>query len=332
MGALRGVAGAATDVGKVFSRQGLQVIRGKGGVALPLAAPEARPERNGSGERTYGLTRFPVARVKALANASESSFNDVMTTVADAAYAAYLDEMGMAPDKPLVALVPIALKMPGAGNQISGAVVTLGKPGGSPRSRLADISTSMTKAKADIGAMSAAGAKLYAMINMGIAAAPDLLRIAERLPVTANMLISNPYGVPAPLYLNGSRLDYFVPLMGPSLGTRMMIGIWTYADETFMSITSLLSVVPDVERLAMLVQQAFDELEQDVVGRVDAAAKPYRKASVKASPRVKSPAKAGAKVGAKAGMPAKPPRKASAMTSITASAPVRRQRARAANA
>src|SRR5205823_9647421 len=102
-------------------------------------------------------------------------------------------------------------------------------------------------------------------INMGITAAPDLLRIGERLPTTANMLISNPYGMPHPLYLNGSRLEYFVPLMGPSLGTRLMVGIWTYADETFMSLTSLRTVVPDVERLATLAQQSFDELERAVI-------------------------------------------------------------------
>jgi diacylglycerol O-acyltransferase len=186
-----------------------------------------------------------------------------MTAVTDAGYAAYLRELGLANDKPLVAMVPIALKVPGAGNQLSGAMVTLGQPGSSTRDRLAAISASMSVAKADIGAMSPAGAKLYAMINMGIAAAPDLLRIGERLPTSANLLISNPYGVPKPLFLDGSRLDYFVPLIGPSLGARLMVGIWTYASETFVSLTSLQSVVPDVERLAALVYAAFEELEDE---------------------------------------------------------------------
>lgn len=262
LGALRDVAGATTDMRKVYSRQGWRLIRGKGGIALPLAAPETRLERNGSGERTYGLVRFPVIRVKALAKTTACSFNDVMTTVIDAAYATYLDELGMAPDKPLVAMVPMALKVAGAGNQLSGALVTLGAPGIDLRARLAAIHGTMNTAKTDIGAMSSAGAKLYAMINMGIAALPDLWRVGERLPTTANLLISNPFGVPRPLYLNGSRLDYFVPMLGPSLGTRLMVGIWTYADLTFMSLTSLLSVVPDVERLASLVQQTFDELER----------------------------------------------------------------------
>ena len=95
-----------------------------------------------------------------------------------------------------------------------------------------------------------------------IAAAPDLLGVGERLPVTANMMISNPYGIPNALYLNGSRLDYFVPFVGPSLGTRLLVGIYTYAGETFVAITSLRSVVPTVERLSELVQVSFAELEQ----------------------------------------------------------------------
>lgn len=266
LGALRGSVGAATDMSKVYTRQSWQLLRGKGGLVLPLTAPETRFERNGSGTRTYGLVRFPVARVKALARASECSFNDVMTTVIDAAYCAYLVELGMPPKKPLVAMVPMALKVAGAGNQLSGALVTLGAPGSPACTRLAAIHRAMGAAKADIGAMSSTGAKLYAMINMGVAAFPDMLRVGELLPVTANLLISNPFGVPQPLYLNGSRLDYFVPLLGPSLGTRLMVGIWTYAEQTFMSLTSLCSVVPDIERLASLVQQSFDELKLACAG------------------------------------------------------------------
>lgn len=258
-----GAVGAATDMGKAYSRQNLRLITGKGGIALPLAAPETRLERNGSGERTYGLVRLPLTRVKALARTTRCSFNDVMTTVIDAAYTRYLDELDITASKPLVAMVPMALKTAGAGNQISGALVRLGAPGSDVRTRLSTIHGAMSTAKREIGAMSPAGAKLYAMIKMGIAAFPDMLHIGERLPATANLLISNPYGVPHPLHLNGSRLDYFVPMMGPSLGARLMVGIWTYADETFMSLTSIRSVVPDVERLAWLVQQAFDELERE---------------------------------------------------------------------
>ena len=44
----------------------------------------------------------------------------------------------------------------------------------------------MATGKGDIGKMSASGAKLFAMINMGVAAGPDLLRVGERMPVTAN--------------------------------------------------------------------------------------------------------------------------------------------------
>ena len=274
--------GVATDLGKVFLQQGLQAGGGRR-IALPLSAPETRPERNGSSARTYGLASIPVERVKALAKATETTFNDVMTAVVDAAYARYLEKLGMAVTKPMVAMVPMAIKIPGAGNQLSGALVPLGKPGAKPLERLATVKASMGSAKAEIGSLDSAGAKLFAMINMGFAAAPDLIRVGERLPVTANMMISNPYGMPTTLYLNGSHLDYFVPFMGPSLGTRLMYGIYTYAENTYVSITSLQSVVADVERLSELVQASFDELEK-------AASALSAKASKRATPaRKRSP-------------------------------------------
>jgi WS/DGAT/MGAT family acyltransferase len=261
-GLLEDTASAATGMGRVFAQQGWQaLVRGRQ-VALPFAAAETRAERNGSSARTYGLAKIQAARVKAVAQATGASFNDVMTSVADAAYVSYLAELGIVPGKRLVAMVPIALKIPGAGNQISNALVPLGAPGATPLERLAAVRTAMDNAKREIGGMGAASAKLFALVNTGIAAAPDLLGVGERLPVTANMMISNPYGIPKALYLNGSRLDYFVPFVGPSLGTRLLVGIYTYAGETFVAITSLRSVVPTVERLSELVQVSFAELEQ----------------------------------------------------------------------
>ncbi|MGH6622528.1 MAG: wax ester/triacylglycerol synthase domain-containing protein, partial [Burkholderiaceae bacterium] len=178
---VRGIA----DVGKVFAGHGAQLLSGKAR-PLPFGAPEVRLERHGLSDRTYGMTRLSLARVKSLAKANECSVNDVMTSVVDAAYQAYLEERGIAPSKPLVALVPVALKVPGAGNQISGFVAKLGKPASAPLARLAEVKKSMAAGKADINRMSASGAKLFAMISMGISAGPDMLRIGERMPVSAN--------------------------------------------------------------------------------------------------------------------------------------------------
>ena len=82
------------------------------------------------------------------------------------------------------------------------------------------------------------------------------------MPVTANLLISNPYGIPKPLFLNGGRLDYFMPLVGPSLGVRVAVGFMSYADETYVALISTRSAVPGIDRLARLVQRSFRELER----------------------------------------------------------------------
>lgn len=252
---------AVADVSKAFTQHGSGWVARSARRPMPFAAPEVRADRNVASARTYGMCRIPLARVKALAKATESSVNDVLTAVVDVAYRAYLEERGTPADKALVALVPVALKVPGAGNQISGCVVKLGEPGSAPLARLDEIRSSMSTGKSDIGRMSASGAKLFAMINMGVAAGPDLLRVGERMPVTANLLISNPYGIPKPLFLSGGRLDYFMPLVGPSLGVRVGVGFMSYADETYVALVSTRATIPGIDRLARLVQRSFRELE-----------------------------------------------------------------------
>src|SRR5207247_2438619 len=177
---------AVVDVSKAFTSHGTGLVAGSARRPMPFGAPEVRAERRGSSERTYGMSRLPLAR-----------------------------------------------------------------------------------GKGDIGRMRPTGAKLFAMINMGVAAGPDLLRIGERMPVTANLLISNPYGIPKPLYLNGGRLDYFMPLVGPSLGVRVAVGFMSYADETYVALISTRSAVPGIDRLARLVERSFRELER--ASRVPAA-------------------------------------------------------------
>ena len=120
----------------------------------------------------------------------------------------------------------------------------------------------MATGKGDIHRMGASGAKLFAMINMGVSAGPDFLRVGERMPVTANLLISNPYGIPKPLFLNGSKLEYFMPLVGPSLGVRLTVGFMSYADETYVMLISTRGVVPHVDRLVQQVQRSFRKFER----------------------------------------------------------------------
>ena len=258
---LRESTNVARDLSRVIARQGMAKVCGTRAIPLPLSAPEARPKSPKSEERTYGLVNFDVQRVKAIAAATETSFNDVLTTVVDAAYAKYLGDIEMSPTRPLVALVPIAIKTPGAGNQISGSFVSLGNPKASLLKRLKEVHANMSDAKSEVASMSILSAKLWAMLTMGIAATPDLLKIADRLPMSANMMISNPYGIPETLYLGSSQLDYFAPFMGPSLGTRVMFGVYSYADKTYISVTSLKSVVPDIAQLSDLVSTTFRSLE-----------------------------------------------------------------------
>ena len=139
----------------------------------------------------------------------------------------------------------------------------------------------MATGKGDIHKMTASGAKLFAMINMGVSAGPDMLRVGERMPVTAKLLISNPFGMPKTLYLSGGRLEYCMPLVGPSLGVRVTVGFMSYAEEMYVAVISTRSVLPGVDRLSRLVQRSFRELERAGL------------AQASESPAAQTPAKTG---------------------------------------
>lgn len=286
-GRMRAVASLLGDAGHVgrdlsltLAKQCVDLLTRKRDVPLPLAAPESRLDRTATSARNYGLATFEVDRVKAISKATETSFNDVLTAVIDAAYHGYLEEAGRAASKPLVALVPLAIKAKGAGNQITGAFVAMGEPGAKLRDRLSAVNRNMSAAKAQIGGMTVPGAKAWALLTMGIAAAPDVLKVGQRLPVTANMMVSNPYGIQERLFLGGCRLEQFAPLMGPSLGTRAMFGIYSYAETAFVSVTAFSNVIADVERFVELLYEAFDALEVATLGKGKRAPGKRRKGRV----------------------------------------------------
>jgi hypothetical protein len=65
-----------------------------------------------------------------------------------------------------------------------------------------------------------------------------------------------------------------------------MFGIYTYAENTYVSITSLQSVVADIARLSELVQVSFDELEQKASAVNSVTRKPLAPARKRGAKRV----------------------------------------------
>src|SRR5215472_7048117 len=103
-----------------------------------------------SAARAYADIELPLAEVKAVAKATDTSVNDVVMTVIDDALHHYLREHRAPTDRPLVAFMPMSLRDEsgaGEGNQVSADLIAMGAPEASLGERLRQINRATSNAK-----------------------------------------------------------------------------------------------------------------------------------------------------------------------------------------
>ena len=103
-----------------------------------------------SAARAYANIELPLADVKAVAKATDTSVNDVVMTIIDDALHHYLGEHQASTDQPWVAFMPMSLRDEsggGGGNQISAELIPMGAPEASISERLRQINAATKNAK-----------------------------------------------------------------------------------------------------------------------------------------------------------------------------------------
>jgi diacylglycerol O-acyltransferase len=88
------------------------------------------------------------------------------------------------------------------------------------------------------------------------------LRLAERVPPVANLMISNVRGPDFPLWIAGGRVDQMLP-MGPLIeGMGLNITVVSYLDTVSFGFQVCPDLLPDVAALARYIDDAVTELEK----------------------------------------------------------------------
>ncbi|OSC43243.1 WS/DGAT/MGAT family O-acyltransferase [Mycobacterium decipiens] len=216
-----------------------------------------------SAARAYANVELPLADVKALAKATDTSVNDVVMTVIDDALHHYLDEHQAPTDRPLVAFKPMSLREKsggGGGNQVSAELIPMGTPEASPIERLKEINAATTSAKDKGRGMQTTSRQAYALLLLSSLTMSDTLPLLGKLP-SANLVISNMKGPTEQLYLAGAPMVAFsgLPIVPPGAGLNV----------TFASINTALCIaigaapeaVHEPFRLAELMERAFAALQ-----------------------------------------------------------------------
>src|SRR3990167_3673580 len=193
--AVSALAGAA---GQALQHSAL--LRGKAKASANLTlAPRTALNHSISNGRAFAALSLPLERLKAIAHAQEATLNDIVLLLCGTALRRWLGQHGGVPRKSLVAAVPISLRQKGdttANTQASMTLVSLGTQVADLRKRFEHVKKASAAMKATMGGLKRVLPTDFPSIGMpwlmeAAAALYGRARVADRIPLVANLVISN---------------------------------------------------------------------------------------------------------------------------------------------
>ncbi|MBA4328532.1 MAG: wax ester/triacylglycerol synthase family O-acyltransferase [Polaromonas sp.] len=277
LGQLAKLAKNLPAAASTLARQSAAGAAGGARPKMPMKLAPATPFNTGiSPDRVFVTATLPLAECKAMGKAAGGSLNDLLLWICSTALRSYLTQHHSLPKKSLIAAMPVSLREAGAsdaanlGNQVSMSLVELGTQIAHPLKRMNAIMASTGKVKTSMsslkGLLPTDYPSLLAPWLVGGAARAALNAygksgMASRLPMVANLAISNVPGPPVPLYLAGAKFLSFHPLSIVIHGLALNITIQTYAGQVDVGIVAGKKALPHARDLARAIEQAFVEAQ-----------------------------------------------------------------------
>ena len=265
--------------------------------------------------RVFVTLRLPLDEVKRIAKQFDAKLNDVVLAICSGALRRYLAAHGGIPDKPLIGAVPASLRAPGdtsQNNQVTMMLVSLATNKADALQRLKLIGAASTKAKSLTGGM-----KSVIPTDLPSLGVPWLMSlftslynnpaVANRIPVLANLVISNVPGPQVALYLAGAKMMSYYPVSIAAHGLGLNITVQSYNGGLDIGIIACKNAVPDLRLVAQFLEEAHEELLLATTSKSVVTANikkrppanqarnaKKRPASVKGKPGIKKPANVSA--------------------------------------
>ena len=196
--ALRGQLSSAPQLLAAFGKMLKRVGDSSEGMVVPFDAPLSVLNGRVREKRRFATQQFPMARLRALADAAGCTLNDVVLALCGGSLRRFLLERDSLPDKSLTAGIPVSVRPKddqGTGNAISFIVATLGTDIEDAAERLAAIRASVRHAKAHLQSLPRPAMMQYTVLLMAPTIVTLLSGIGGRTRPMFNITISN---VPGP--------------------------------------------------------------------------------------------------------------------------------------
>ena len=234
------------------------------------ATPKTIFNKSVSPKRTWGTAILSFDRINTLRKIMDVSVNDLILAICAGAIRRYLEEREKLPAQPLVANVPISIRVKGEeqemNNQISNMFVKIGTHIKNPIERLEFIyeQTSLGKSKHKaVGAK--ALSKMADAVPFGLANLAASLyskyNIKEFHRPPFNVTITNVPGPQNPLYLKGHKVVGIFGLTPVLDGFGLIIAAFSYNGLVSITTTSDAKTMPDTDKFSRYIRESANELE-----------------------------------------------------------------------
>jgi hypothetical protein len=247
------------------------------------------------GKRSFATARLPLDETKAIAKHFEVKLNEIVLATCAGALRRYFAKDKAALAKAMVSAVPASLRAPGdtsQNNQVTMMLINLATNIADPAKRIEAIKKSSEAAKMATGAMK--GVMSSATSDLPTLGIPWLMSIitplyktavaTNRIPVVANVVISNIPGPPIPLYMAGAKMTAYYPVSIVTHGLALNITIHSYAGMLDYGFIAAKDKVPKLDKFAGMLRAAHEELRALAV-RTEASTKVAKKVATR-TPKV----------------------------------------------
>ncbi|HSL73879.1 MAG TPA: wax ester/triacylglycerol synthase family O-acyltransferase [Ilumatobacteraceae bacterium] len=238
-------------------------------VRIPLSpAPPTPFNRTITPHRRFAMRSTALGNIKALKDATGCTVNDVVMAICTGALREYLLRHDALPDQPLRAMVPVSIRTgleedPWT-NRVGAIIADLPTHLADPLDRLRGCHDAMIEAKRQLDVLPADDIAELAQVAPPLAATAAMrlqhrLRLADRVNLPTNVVISNVPGPRHALYFAGALMTNYIPVSTITDDMGLNITVHSYLDRLDFGLISDRELVPD---LWDLVDLHIDEIDR----------------------------------------------------------------------
>ena len=261
-------------------------------VSIPLSsAPHTPWNANVTPNRRFAMRSVLLDDLKRLKDATGGTINDIVMAICTGALRAYLDGHGILPDDPLRAFVPVSIRTGDEDdpwtNRVSGIIAELPTDVADPLERVEKCRDAMGAAKRQFELVPAEAMMEATQVTSPVIAASALrlvsrLRLADRVDLPANVVISNVPGPREPRYFGGAKLEQYIPVSTIADGIGLNITVHSYLDRMDFGLIADRELVPDLWDMMDLHIAEIDRLFEAAGIEPSSADGPAMKVAAKA--------------------------------------------------